>query len=344
MRKPCLPVSVEDRLIDLIVRTYKPEKVNLDAIVEKAKLVNLKQIARCIADGEPKDVVYSLMNATLEGMRNLTKEIYGTIGVQDIGASEYRLVRTMLFSIAGNDAPEFVQRLREFIARPEVAADDPEANFESPAVCVFYFRSSFFPDEGEATAVAPLRERKAAVAELPASFGPNGAATQRALALGYAKSEIPMLKNTAELYLRETGCAYEEAVAAVKGCKQSPLPKYMSTASLGLEAYNGTTAAGRGQLEQDLVRPFTYKNAEPKKNLLGANEEAFNFRFPGEGPIATNETQQGKANIKVVCDKIENLCGKVHPAQASSVMAMVSQPGLAYLRGGLWIVLCSGAS
>lgn len=135
--------------------------------------------------------------------------------------------------------------------------------------------------------------------------------------------------------LRETGCAYEEAVAAVKGGKQPPVPKYISTASLGLEAYNGTTAAGRGQLEQDLVRPFTYKNAETKKNLLGSNEEAFNFRFPGEGPIATNGTQQGKANIKVVCDKIENLCGKVHPAQASSVMAMVSQSGLAYLRGGL---------
>ena len=36
-------------------------------------------------------------------------------------------------------------------------------------------------------------------------------------------------------------------------------------------------------------------------------------------------------------NKIESLCGKAHPAQASSVMAQVSQSGLADLYGGLTI-------
>ncbi|MBO7535060.1 MAG: hypothetical protein J6T46_13810 [Victivallales bacterium] len=45
-------------------------------------------------------------------------------------------------------------------------------------------------------------------------FAPDGLATRRALAMGYHKTELAMLKKTAELYQSATGCTVGEAVSA----------------------------------------------------------------------------------------------------------------------------------
>ena len=95
---------------------------------------------------------------------------------------------------------------------------------------------------------------------------------------------------------------------------------------------------GRKELGINLVRPAGYSDlARGKAPLLPGDKLAFTFNFPGEGPIATNSTEQGRKNIGTVLGKIESLCGKPRTAQASSVMTMVSQSALSILRGGLSI-------
>lgn len=137
--------------------------------------------------------------------------------------------------------------------------------------------------------------------------------------------------------IQETGCSMEEAIEAATGGKQQPLAPYMSSGTLGLEAFDGTTQRGRERLESDLVRPRNYGDLKTGKDYLPPENVAFTFNFPGEDPIATNATEQGKKNIGKVMDKIESLCGKTRPSQASSVMMMVSQSALSILRGGLSI-------
>ena len=135
----------------------------------------------------------------------------------------------------------------------------------------------------------------------------------------------------------DTGCSLDEALDAANGGKSPPTAPYVSSGTLEIEAFDGTTKAGRKQLQTDLVRPKNYGDMKNNKDLLPEKKVAFTFNFPGEPSIETNETKQGKENIETVLNKIESLCGKAHPAQASSVMAQVSQSGLADLYGGLTI-------
>ena len=152
----------------------------------------------------------------------------------------------------------------------------------------------------------------------------------------FVKRNLDMqLLTSAYNTLQETGCSLDEAIEAITGGKQPPLAPYMSSGTLGLEAFDGTTTEGRKRLESDLERPTGYTDMKSEKSLL--NKNAFTFRFPGEEPIATNSTAQGKKNIGTVIEKIEAMCGKVRPRQASSVMTMVSQSALGVLRGGLSI-------
>ena len=135
----------------------------------------------------------------------------------------------------------------------------------------------------------------------------------------------------------DTGCSLDEALEAANGGKQPPKAQYVSEGTLGMDAFDGTTKAGRLQLQTDLGRPRNYTDLKTGKNILPDDKVAFTFNFPGEQPIATDETKQGKNNIGTVLNKIESLCGKAHPSQASSVMTMLSQSALGSLYGGLSI-------
>ena len=64
-------------------------------------------------------------------------------------------------------------------------------------------------------------------------------------------------------------------------------------------------------------------------------QPGFGFKFPDEGKFFTNASEQGKANITRVADKVVAMCGSVHVAQSNAVMTMLSQSGLSNLRGGL---------
>ena len=167
------------------------------------------------------------------------------------------------------------------------------------------------------------------VAKLVDDFG--NAAMKALEAKGKPQMLFIQVLNT----MTETGCTIDEAVEAATGGKRPQTPKYVSGGTLELSAFDGTTAAGRNQVIADLVRPRNYVDMKTQKSLLAPDDMAFKFRFPGEDEIATNGMEHGKANIPTVLDRIERLCGKAHPVQASSVMTMVTQSGLGILNAGL---------
>ena len=134
--------------------------------------------------------------------------------------------------------------------------------------------------------------------------------------------------------IQQTGCSAEEAVESVTGGKKLPLPPYVSSGTLDLEIFDGTTKVGRKLLETDLPRADGYSDVD-KKSLLPQDKNVFTFNFPEEGPITTNATPQGRKNVNTVIEKIEALCGKARTAQTLSVMTMVSQSGTMVLRGSL---------
>ena len=127
-----------------------------------------------------------------------------------------------------------------------------------------------------------------------------------------------------------TGCSIDEAAASVQG--QAARPKelpYFSGVTMALDAFDGTANAAREQLEADMIRPTNYgRNTSPRQGLIPPEVElGFHFAFPDGEKAMTNNTEAGRAAAANVCNKIEELCGKVHPKQASSVMVLCTQSG-----------------
>ena len=141
-----------------------------------------------------------------------------------------------------------------------------------------------------------------------------------------------------QLAMEFTGCTFEEIVPMLRGGAMAPMPKHLASGSMTLSNFDGTVAGGRKMIGDDLDRPdCCYCFASDTTTHLVTHEQqpGFGFTFPGEEKFYTNGSQQGRANITRVGDKVVEMCGAVHVEQANSVMTMLSQSGLSYLRGGL---------
>lgn len=143
----------------------------------------------------------------------------------------------------------------------------------------------------------------------------------------YSDLNVGLIENT----MNNCGTTLEETADALRNNRMPPIPKMLSTGSIELEAFDGTTTGGRKLVAADADRPQNYViNGNPRKLL---KDPAFGFSFPDGTRLETNGKHMDK--IPAVCDKVENLCGRVHVAQANSVMMMLSQSGLSGIRGGI---------
>ncbi len=141
--------------------------------------------------------------------------------------------------------------------------------------------------------------------------------------------------NGVVLAMQNSGATFEETVSALRNGTALPVPQYLSTGTIDLPSFDGTTSGGRKLLEGDLMRPDFCYNQNGNRLLKPDPNGGFGFTFPGENRFYTNGSQQGQNNIQRVCDKVAELCGPVHAIQANSVMMMLSQSGLSNIRGGI---------
>lgn len=149
--------------------------------------------------------------------------------------------------------------------------------------------------------------------------------------LGYAHGSSLQIQKI----LGDTGCTLAEAQAAYNEGVDIPTLPYIASHQMDLDGF-GTIASARAQLALDFMRPMGYHEIKPQiRPLLDENHDGFRVAFPGGERIAIGKDQAGVEKAEIVAQKIEDMCGRVHPRQAASVMALLSQSGLSTLRGGL---------
>ncbi|MBQ6248282.1 MAG: hypothetical protein IJK04_15530, partial [Kiritimatiellae bacterium] len=123
--------------------------------------------------------------------------------------------------------------------------------------------------------------------------------------------------------IERSGCTLAEALAAAegKGPKPKTLPDYSPT-TMKIEEIDGSTKGGRRLMLGDFVRPENPKYLDGTR-ILGEEQNHFTVKIGQE--TFTADGKNGGAGNAVIADRIENLCGKVHVDQASSVMRSLSQ-------------------
>ena len=145
----------------------------------------------------------------------------------------------------------------------------------------------------------------------------------------YADLNAGVLQTT----MNNCGTTLAETAAALRAGKMPPIPKMLCTGSVELSAFDGTTRGGRKLVAADADRPANYSVKGGEQDILKGDDTGFGFSFPDGTRLVTNGHKTD--NIPTVCDKVEALCGRVHVAQANSVMMMLSQSGMTNIRGGI---------
>ena len=129
--------------------------------------------------------------------------------------------------------------------------------------------------------------------------------------------------------MNRTGCTLGEAIDAVKTGKKLAELDDIAPTQVTLNHIDGTTKGGRQKILGDLKRPYNVKYAKDNKPVLADENCHFTVKIGGE----TIRCENGEdSNINAhIANKIENLCGKVHVAQANNVLSGLSQSGHARL-------------
>ena len=154
-------------------------------------------------------------------------------------------------------------------------------------------------------------------------------------AIGDVLGEDPGSSLQIQKILCDTGCTLAEAQAAYREGADIPTLPYVSPCQMALDGL-GTVASAKAQMTLDLARPSDYARLSALDvPLLGANHAGFRLAFPDGERLAADNSQAGRENAGRAAQKIEDLCGRVHPRQTMSVMTLLSQSGLVALRGGL---------
>jgi hypothetical protein len=135
--------------------------------------------------------------------------------------------------------------------------------------------------------------------------------------------------------MEATGCSIEDAYEMVMGRKHLPTLQYYSSGTLSLASFGGSLDEARNQLAGDLHRAEGYFYDTDGKQLLGDKDGVFRFNLPGGKCLVATKSGQVNDSGKAVVAGLEELCGKVHPRQTSSLLMMTSQSGLGPLRGAL---------
>ena len=148
--------------------------------------------------------------------------------------------------------------------------------------------------------------------------------------LGEKQMERMDIALTLMTMMNETGESLDDCKAAIQAGRRLPAAPHVSPANDHLHALDGTAKSGRGTLIGDLIRP-----TNPKRigggTILHEENRRFTFRFPDGGTLVAQPGQLADEDVRNSCtaiaDRIETLCGAVHPKQLSAIYLALSQSG-----------------
>ena len=120
-----------------------------------------------------------------------------------------------------------------------------------------------------------------------------------------------------------TGYTLDEAIEAIKTGEKPTELQDLAPTQITLNQIDGTTKGGRETMLGDLNRPRNVKYIETGKTVIADENCHFTVNIGGE-TIHCEEVEDANTYAHIA-DKIENLCGKVHVAQANNVMRGLAQ-------------------
>ena len=191
-----LPSEAKDAVMELLLSANDVRAIDLDALAEYVKQVDLSAITARLAANAPKEEVYKVLDSILQKAHEVAGAVLGEHGVKMFGGSEFFSFDAILIAMAGGRAPDFVARMKAFAGSPDVQAD-MTLDDEKAVVAVKRFMKLVVPNEK---------------GETPVPFRTRMRVAQRALGMGYFHSELDALWRMAELYQAATGCTVDAAI------------------------------------------------------------------------------------------------------------------------------------
>ena len=134
------------------------------------------------------------------------------------------------------------------------------------------------------------------------------------------------------LLMQDTGATIGEGLEAIRKGERLPPAPWVSSFTGHFEELDGTPKGGRNTMVGDLLRPSNPVSVATKQHILSEENKHFVFHFPdGETLVAKPGLREDEGvlpSCNAIADKIEALCGAVHPKQLSGVYFALSQSGI----------------
>ena len=129
-----------------------------------------------------------------------------------------------------------------------------------------------------------------------------------------------------------TGASIDDAVdAVVNGKPLDNLPEILHFSG-NLQELDGTATGGRNTMLGDIHRPSAPVLLDGNKPAIADENVKFVFTFPDGISLAAETGAAGSQKVKdannAIADKLEELCGRVHPKQLSNVYYALSQSSI----------------
>ena len=129
-----------------------------------------------------------------------------------------------------------------------------------------------------------------------------------------------------------TGASIDDAVdACLNGKQLDNLPEILHFSG-NLQELDGTATGGRNAMLGDIHRPSAPLLLDGNRPALADENVKFVFNFPGGVTLAAGtgaaDSQKVKDANNAIADKLEELCGRVHPKQLSNVYYALSQSSI----------------
>ena len=129
-----------------------------------------------------------------------------------------------------------------------------------------------------------------------------------------------------------TGASIDDAVdACLNGKQLDNLPEILHFSG-NLQELDGTATGGRNAMLGDIHRPSAPLLLDGNRPALADENVKFVFNFPSGVTLAAGtgaaDSQKVKDANNAIADKLEELCGRVHPKQLSNVYYALSQSSI----------------
>lgn len=161
--------------------------------------------------------------------------------------------------------------------------------------------------------------------DLPSKFTSQQVKDANIARMSKECGSTPGMERAVSNLMNRAGCTLSEAIDAVKTGKKIDELEDLAPTQITLNHINGTTKGGRAKMLGDLKRPFNVKYTKNNQDVIAEENLHFTVKIGGE-TILCNFVDDANTNAHIA-DKIENMCGKVHVAQANNVMMGLSQSG-----------------